>query len=80
VKKFGRNGRDLLVGLLIAAALAFLTWGFVRGIALCPRLGELAGPCHNEADQLALRFAAAVGGFIALTTIAIVLFNRSREG
>jgi hypothetical protein len=78
--RLGRNGRDLVTGLIMAAALAFLTWGFVRGTALCPRYGELAAPCHGEANRIALRFAAVVGGFIALTTVAIVLFNRGREG
>ena len=80
MKKFGSNGRDLIIGLLIAAVLAFLTWGFVGGTALCPRHGELALSCHSEANRVALRFAAVVGGFIALTTVAIVLFNRSRDG
>ena len=80
MRRLNRNGRDLVIGFTMAAALAFLTWGFVRGIALCPQQGELAVPCHGEANRIALRFAAVVGGFIALTTVAIVLFNRSREG
>jgi hypothetical protein len=67
------------VGIGLAAGLGLFTWWLVRGLGICPPKGNaLAASCRAEASQAGLLFGTVVGGFIALVTIVVVLFNRGR--
>ena len=76
MKRRGQNSRALATGLSAAIVLAVFTWWIVSGLGICPSDGDLAPQCRAEADRIGLGAAAMVGGFVALVTAAIALFNR----
>ena len=79
MKRLGANTRDLLVGIGLAAGLGLFTCWIVRGLGICPpKANVFAASCRAEASQVGLLFRTVVGGFIALVTIVVVLFNRGR--
>jgi hypothetical protein len=63
--------------MITAAGLALFTWWFISGLGICPADGDPALACRAEASRIGLKFAAAVAGFVALFTVAILLSKRS---
>jgi hypothetical protein len=81
----GLRGRTFAKGMIAAIGLGLVAWWIVAGLGICPREGEWALECREEASRIGLRAGGLVAGFVAFITAAVALQRRrgppmSREG
>ena len=79
MKRGDPNTRDLMIGMSLALGLGLFTWWLVRGLGICPPVGNAGrAACRAEASQVGVLFGGSVAGLVALITLMVVLFNRGR--